>query len=100
MDRLIKILRERLVEKGLELNNIPAFIRNVANSITVNPYASLTDLNRRLHLLGWDDIDLDDYILQLIIASFESNHENGLGFYGTVTYKLSQGEQQETAQSF
>ncbi|MDY7037684.1 MAG: hypothetical protein SV375_16170, partial [Thermodesulfobacteriota bacterium] len=64
MDGIIKILRERLVEKGLELNNIPAFIRNLKNSIEVNQYSSLSELNKRLHLLGWDGIELDDYVFQ------------------------------------
>ena len=32
---------------------------------------SLTEVNERLHLLGWEDVDLDYHTLQLAIASFE-----------------------------
>jgi len=71
MDRFIKILIERLVQKGMEITNIPAYIRNLANYIVVNPSITVSELNGRLHLLGWDDIELDDYTFQLILAIFE-----------------------------
>jgi len=58
MERLIRVLTERLVTKGMETTSIPAFIRNLANSIAVNPYMSLQDLNSHLQLLGWDDFEV------------------------------------------
>ena len=73
MDRIIGILVEQLVGKGIKLSAISAFIRSVANSITVSPSTDLSELNRRLHLMGWEDIELDEYTLQLIIEIFESD---------------------------
>ena len=75
---VIKILIERLVQKGMEITNIPAFIRNLVNYIVSNPSISISDLNKRLHLLGWDDIELDDYTFQLILAIFEQDVDHTL----------------------
>ena len=72
MERLIKAVIERLAGKGMELAYIPAFIRNLVNSIAENPYMTLRELNDHLQLLGWDNTELDEYTLQLIIAIFES----------------------------
>jgi len=74
MEPLVGILTERLVEKGMEVTSIPAFIRNVANIMVAHPSASLDELNKRLQFVGWGDFKLDDYILQLIIAAFESGN--------------------------
>ena len=71
MEDLIGILIERLTGKGMEVSAIPAFIRDLANTIVAHGYSSLQELNGRLQSLGWDDFELDDYTLQLIIAIFE-----------------------------
>lgn len=73
MDRIIKILIERLVGKGIEVSTIPAYIRNLANIIAVDAYLSREELNRQLQLMGWDDFELDDHTFQLIMAVFENN---------------------------
>ena len=33
----------------------------------------LEEVKKRLQFLGWDDFDLDDHTLQLIIANLEAN---------------------------
>lgn len=71
MDRIVEALVERLVGIGVEMNNIPAFLRNLASTISVNPHISLQELNRRMEFLGWGALELDDYTLQLILASLE-----------------------------
>jgi len=71
MEQLIEAMIGRLVRKGVETTSIPAFIRDLANSIMANPSMGLEDLNSHLHLLGWGNFELDDYTLQLIIASLE-----------------------------
>jgi len=81
MDRFIRVLIERLVQKGMEITNIPAYIRNLVNYIVVNPSISVSELNRRLHLLGWDDMKLDDYTFQLILAIFEQDVHHRLSNY-------------------
>jgi hypothetical protein len=72
MKPLIRKLTDRLVEKGIGVTSIPAFIRNVANILAAHPAASLDELNKSLELVGWGDFRLDDYILQMIIAALES----------------------------
>lgn len=76
MDRVIGILLERLVGKGIKLSSIPAFIRDMANYITVNPSTDLSELNKIPHLMGWEHIELDEYTLQLIIEIFESDFDS------------------------
>ena len=71
MKQLIRLLIERLVQKGLELTSIPAYIRDLGNVIAAHGYAGVQDLNNRLRLLGWNDVELDDRTLELIIAVFE-----------------------------
>ena len=75
MGPLIRILIDRLARKGMEVTTIPAYIRDLGNSIAGDKASNLEELNKRLHLLGWDDIDLDDYTLQLILAVFEPDSE-------------------------
>jgi len=71
MKELTGILVKRLAGKDMEVSTIPAFFRDLANTIVAHGYSSLRELNGRLWSLGWDDFELDDYTLQLIIAIFE-----------------------------
>ena len=71
MERLTTILIQRMVRKGMEITTIPTYVRDLVNTLAVNGYLSLQELNGRLQSLGWDDFELDDYTLQLIIATFE-----------------------------
>lgn len=71
MERLIRTLIELLVEKGMELTSIPAFIRNLAHTLAADPDLTIEELNGKIHQLGWDDFDLDYYTLQLVLATFE-----------------------------
>lgn len=74
MSQLNEIVIKRLEEKGIRSDIIPGFVRDLGNSISINPECSLQELNSRLHLLGWDDFELDDYTLQLVIASVEEEN--------------------------
>ncbi len=74
MKSLVNILVERLGEKGMEVTIIPAYIRDLANILADNSLLSLQELNRKLHVIGWDDLELDEYTLQLIIAVIEQDY--------------------------
>ena len=53
---------------------LPMFITlgcNVSNNINYREETDLQDLNDRLRGLGWDEFELDDHTLQLIIANIE-----------------------------
>ena len=71
-----KVLVEELKEKGIESGIIPRFIKDLVYSFEADPSISLSDVNDRLHLLGWEDVEMDYHTLQLAIASFERNQEN------------------------
>jgi len=72
VERLITILIKRLENKGIEPSIIHGFIRDLANTILPNPHMNLFQVNKRLHLLGWDSFELDYHTLQLAIACFEA----------------------------
>lgn len=72
MERLIKVLIDLLVSKGMELTSIPAFIRNLANALASDPYMTLDELNTQIQLLGWDDFEMDLCTLQIVLATFDS----------------------------
>ncbi len=65
-------LINRLKMKGLEVNVIPGFIRSLANSFFVNKNVNLFTVNRKMHYLGWDELEMDYYTFQLAIECFES----------------------------
>jgi hypothetical protein len=71
MNDLKKILIKRLENKGIGISIIPCFIRDLANSFVVNPNFNYSQINKRLHDLGWNDFDLDYHTLELFIACFE-----------------------------
>ena len=68
-----KTLVNALRGKGIDNNIIPRFIKDMGYSFQIDPYVSLSDVNERLHFLGWEDVDLDYHTLQLAVASFESS---------------------------
>ena len=72
MDKLLTILINRLEKKGIEPSIIHGFIRDLSNTIVVNPYMNLLQVNKQLHLLGWDSVELDYYTLELATACFEA----------------------------
>jgi len=71
LNQLKEILVQRLEKKGVEQTEIYGFIRDLSNTLSVTPHMNLQEVNRRLHLLGWNDFELDYHTLQLAIASFE-----------------------------
>ena len=73
MGRITDVLIYRLKKNGFEPVTIPRFIRDVVHIVSINRQIGLTEMNRRLGLLGWGSIELDDHMLQLIIASNEKD---------------------------
>lgn len=75
MDELIRVLIDRLVNKGMEITSIPAYVRDIANTIAATGNIGLGVLNQRLEMLGWDDVSLDECTLDLVTAVFEDDME-------------------------
>lgn len=78
MKPIKKILMRRLEEKGIASDNIPGFMRILANSFFVDPNMSFGQIKKRLLYLGWEGFDLDDHTLQLAIACLEAEGMNEL----------------------
>jgi hypothetical protein len=72
MKQIKEILFQRLEKNGVDFNFIPGFIRSLVNSCRNDPAMDLSQINRRLHYLGWHGIELDYHTLQLAIACLES----------------------------
>jgi hypothetical protein len=66
-----KILTNKLIIKGIKNSIIPRFIKDLAYFFQADISLSLSEVNDRLHFLGWEDVELDYHTLQLAIASFE-----------------------------
>lgn len=75
MDHIIRVLVDRLVGKGIAPGSIPAYVRDLFNTISTNTNLALNDVNRGMARLGWDEFELDDHTLQLITAVFETDNE-------------------------
>lgn len=69
---LRRLLLHRLKDSGVDRNVIPGFIRNLANSVFVNPHLNLFQVNKRLKYLGWEEFELDYHTFQLALNFFES----------------------------
>lgn len=67
-----RTLISRLEKLGIECKLMPGFIRSLMGSYNLNPQMNLRQLNRRLHYLGWKDLDLDYHTWQLAIACYET----------------------------
>lgn len=74
-----KVLMDRLGKKGLPVVTIPRFLRDVINAISDDPQIDLLEMNRQLHLLGWDAVELDYQTMQLILACYEVEGLRGDG---------------------
>jgi hypothetical protein len=78
MEELIIILIQRLEQKGIEPIMIYSFIRDLANTIGVNPSMNLIEVNKHLHLLGWDSFELDYRTLELATTCFKAKGSDRL----------------------
>ena len=73
MSEITQVLLKRLAGKGLDTVSIPGYIRDVCNILSGGEHVGLQKINQWLHLMGWDDSELDSYTLQLIEAHFEND---------------------------
>ena len=74
---LRQLLIQRLSHKGLEKNQIPGFLRSLANSIDMGQNPNFTLISKHMRQIGWDDIDLDYQTFELARNCLEAE-----GFVG------------------
>ena len=61
----IEILLNRLEKIGIEQKLIPAFMKDLANSLLLDPNMHFSQANKQLQYIGWYDIELDYHTFQL-----------------------------------
>ena len=69
---LKKILNERLEKKGVEPELIPGLLKNILATLKERPDITHEEVSEKLHYIGWNDFDLDENTLQIIIADYEA----------------------------
>jgi hypothetical protein len=72
MEDLKLLLVDRLKSKGMAPSLIPAFLKALTTLLSSEPSIEATQANRKMHLLGWDEIVVDYHFLQIAIACLES----------------------------
>ena len=70
---LKKILLERFEEKGVEPVLIPGLLKNILAALKDRPDITHEEVSDRLHYIGWNNFDLDENTLQIIIADYEAS---------------------------
>jgi hypothetical protein len=69
------ILLRNLESKGMNGKALRRFAKDLMFSFTMNPAMERSEINKRLHVLGWDDIDIDYRTWELAKASFDLQNE-------------------------
>jgi len=68
-----QIFLQRLKTIVVEPNLISGLMKALAVFFYLNPNMSLSQVNERLHYLGWNDIELDYHTYQLAIECLDNN---------------------------
>ena len=70
---LKKILVERFEKKGVEPVLIPGLLKNILAALKDRPDITHEEVSEKLRYIGWNDFDLDENTLQIIIADHEAS---------------------------
>ena len=73
MENLKLLLIDRLKSKGMDPSLIPAFLKALKSLISSEPGIEPTQVNLKLHSLGWDEVAIDYHCLQIAIACLEAD---------------------------
>jgi hypothetical protein len=73
MEDLKLLLIDRLKSKGIDSALIPAFLKALTYLISSEPGIDLTQANRKMHSLGWNEVTVDYHCLQIAIACLEAD---------------------------
>ena len=73
MDDLKPLLIDRLRSQGMDPSLIPAFLKALTSIISSEPGIELAQVNRKMHSLGWNEVTVDYYCLQIAIACLEAD---------------------------
>ena len=73
MEDLKLLLIDRLKSKGMEPSLIPAFLKALTSLISSDPGMASTQVNQKLHSLGWNEVTIDYHCLQIALACLEAD---------------------------
>lgn len=73
MENLKLLLVDRLKSKGMDPALIPAFLKALTSLISSEPGIEPTQVNQKLHSLGWTEVAIDYHCLQIAIACLEAD---------------------------
>jgi len=71
MKNLKRLLIDRLQQQGIESDDLPLFLRDLAVFIRSSSKMNIVALNARLNVLGWHKAELDYQSMQLALAWVE-----------------------------
>jgi hypothetical protein len=74
MADLYQLLLTRLQPQGIEPDDLPLFLRDLAAIHKSKPESDIAALNAKLNVLGWHQVQLDYQSLQLALAWMESEN--------------------------
>jgi hypothetical protein len=72
MEDLKLLLIDRLQQQGIEPDDLPLFLRDLATILRSSSEMDTAALNARLNVLGWHKAQLDYQSLQLALACVEA----------------------------
>jgi hypothetical protein len=70
-DSIYEGLLLRLRREGVTLFSMPLLVKDLMHSFSLNPAMECSELNSRIHLLGWGDVEVDYHICELARAAYE-----------------------------
>jgi hypothetical protein len=73
---LHQLLLDRLQNRGVDINEVPAFLRDLSKILESNPAIDPAAASLKLQLLGWNGVTLDYQTLQLALAWMERQAVN------------------------
>ena len=74
MDDLKPLLIDRLQQQGIEPDDLPLFLRDLAELLRSSHKIDTEALNARLNVLGWHKAQLDYQSIQLALAWMDSEN--------------------------
>ena len=72
MKNLKRLLIDRLQQQGIESDDLPLFLRDLAAFFRSRSEMNTAALNARLNVLGWHKAELDYQSMQLALAWVET----------------------------
>jgi hypothetical protein len=72
MEPIIEVLSQRLSEKGIASDLIPALFRDFSNSLSAASIVNPQEVRVTMERLGWDELDLDNRTFELMVYALEA----------------------------